>query len=154
MTYKCKCGRFINNKCPTCFGSISYFCFQCVEDYEGTCFCAEKEREGKLIDNLDIEELKLLYDFIDKRTRPFAKTKILFPELKLNYGTKKELTYSKVALHIRVYCINKIVALDLAKQGKREEAMMYISIASKYHSYLIQETRTINLNLIKKEAVL
>jgi len=151
MTIKCKCGRFINNKCPACFGNISYFCFQCVEDYKGTCFCSDKVREGKLIDDLDREELELLYTFIGNSTRPFNKTNILFPDLKLNYGTKKELTYSKVALNIKAYCINKMLALDLAKQGKREEAYKYIFIVSKYYSYLISETRTINLNLIREE---
>jgi len=153
MTYKCKCGRFINNKCSTCFGSIPYFCFQCVEDYEGTCFCNEKIREGKLIDNLNREELELLYNFIGNGVRHFNKTNILFPDLKLNYHTKKELTYSNVALNIRAYCINKIIALDLAKQNKREEVYKYISIASKCYFYLTPETRIINLNLIRKEEV-
>uniref|UniRef100_A0A6M3L7G6 Uncharacterized protein n=1 Tax=viral metagenome TaxID=1070528 RepID=A0A6M3L7G6_9ZZZZ len=151
MTTKCKCGRFINNKCPTCFGSIPYFCFKCLEDYEGTCFCSEKVKEGKLIDDLDREELELLYDFIGNGVRPFHKTEILFPELKLNTNIKGRPSYSDVARNIRGYCINKMVALDLAKQRDIEGAYKYISITSKCYSYLTPETRTINLNLIRKE---
>ena len=152
MTDKCKCGYFIDNECNTCGGSKSYFCPRCIEDYYETCICPERLYQGKLIDDLDYEELRQLYDFIGNGIRPFNKTEILFPNLILNVKKNKreKPSYSRIALNIRAYCINKIVAIDLAKE-KNKEALKYISIASKCYSRLTPETRTINYEFKKEE---